>query len=89
MKELSNELKNQIEAFDNASQENKFLDSLLFEPYQILQFSARELSETDRVFPNDELSRLYEILNKILNAMLGGSEETLDGDVLDQLYRIV
>ena len=89
MKELSNELKNQIEAFEDAPEKNKFLDSLSFVPYQILEFAARELSETDRLFPNDELSKLYEILNKILNAMLGGSEETLDEDVLDQLSRIV
>lgn len=89
VKELSNELKNQIEAFEDAPEKNKFLNSLPFEPYQILEFAARELSETDRLFPNDELSKLYEILSKILNVMHGGSEETLDKDFLDQLYRIV
>lgn len=89
MKELSSELKNQIEAFEDAPEKNAFLNSLPFEPYQILEFAARELSETDRLFPNDELSTLYEILNKILNAMTGGSEETLDEDVLYQLSRIV
>ena len=89
VKELSNELKNQIEAFEDAPEKNKFLNSLPFVPYQILEFAARELSETDRLFPNDELSKLYEILSKILNVMHGGSEETLDKDFLDQLYRIV
>lgn len=89
VKELSNELKNQIEAFEDAPEKNKFLNSLPFVPYQILEFAARELSETDRVFSNDELSKLYEILSKILNVMHGGSEETLDKDFLDQLYRIV
>ena len=89
MKELSSELKNQIEAFEDAPEKNAFLNSLPFEPYQILEFAARELSETDRLFPNDELSKLYEILSKILNVMHGGSEETLDKDFLDQLYRIV
>ena len=89
MKELSNELKNQIEAFEDAPEKNKFLNSLPFVPNQILEFAARELSETDRLFPNDELSKLYEILSKILNVMHGGSEETLDKDFLDQLYRIV
>lgn len=89
VKELSNELKNQIEAFEDAPEKNAFLNSLPFVPYQILEFAARELSETDRLFPNDELSKLYEILSKILNVMHGGSEETLDKDFLDQLYRIV
>ena len=89
VKELSNELKNQIEAFEDAPEKNAFLNSLPFVPYQILEFAARELSETDRVFSNDELSKLYEILSKILNVMHGGSEETLDKDFLDQLYRIV
>ena len=89
MKELSSELKNQLEAFENASQENNFLDSLPFEHYQILEFAARELSETDRLFSNNELSTLYEILNKILNAMIGGAEETLDEDDFNQLSRIV
>ena len=89
MKELSSELKNQLEKFEDNSQENNFLDSLPVEHYLILEFAARELSETDRLFPNDELSKLYEILSKILNVMHGGSEETLDKDFLDQLYRIV
>ena len=85
MKELSNELKNQIEAFEDAPEKNKFLNSLSFEPYQILELAARELSETDRVFSNDELSKLYEILNKILNV----TEETLDENVVYQFSRIV
>ena len=89
VKELSSELKNQLEAFENASQENNFLDSLPFEHYQILEFAARELSETDRLFSNNELSTLYEILNKILNAMIGESEETLNENDFTQLYRIV
>ena len=89
VKELSSELKNQLEAFENASQENNFLDSLPFEHYQILEFAARELSETDRLFSNNELSTLYEILNEILNVMLGGSEETFDENRVYQLSRIV
>lgn len=88
VKELSSELKNQLEAFENASQENNFLDSLPFEHYQILEFAARELSETDRLFSNNELSTLYEILNKILNAMIGGAE-TLNENDFTQLSRIV
>ena len=88
MKELSSQLKNQLEAFENSSQENKFLDSLSFEHYQILEFAARELSETDRLFSNNELSTLYEILNKILNAMIGGAE-TLNENDFTQLSRIV
>ena len=88
MKELSSELKNQLEAFENASQENNFLDLLLFEHYQILEFAARELSENDRLFSNNELSTLYEILNKILNAMIGGAEILNEND-FTQLSRIV
>lgn len=89
MKELSNELKNQIEAFEDAPEKNKFLNSLPFVPYQILEFAVRELSETDRPFSNDDLSTLYEILNEILNVMLGGSEETFDENRVYQLSRIV
>ena len=88
VKELSNELKNQIEAFEDAPEKNAFLNSLPFVPYQILEFAARELSETDRLFPNDELSTLYEILNKILNAIFGGAE-TLNKNDFTQLSRIV
>ena len=88
VKELSSELKNQLEAFENASQENNFLDLLLFEHYQILEFAARELSENDRLFSNNELSTLYEILNKILNAMIGGAEILNEND-FTQLSRIV
>ena len=89
VKELSNELKNQIEAFEDAPEKNKFLNSLPFVPYQILEFAVRELSETDRPFSNDDLSTLYEILNEILNVMLGGSEETFDENRVYQLSRIV
>ena len=89
VKELSNELKNQIEAFEDAPEKNKFLNSLPFVPYQILEFAVRELSETDRPFSNDDLSTLYEILNEILNVMLGRSEETFDENRVYQLSRIV
>lgn len=89
MKELSNELKNQIEAFEDAPEKNAFLNSLPFVPYQILEFAARELSETDRQFSNDDLSTLYEILNEILNAIFGGSEETFDENRVYKLSRIV
>ncbi len=89
VKELSNELKNQIEAFEDAPEKNAFLNSLPFVPYQILEFAARELSETDRQFSNDDLSTLYEILNEILNAIFGGSEETFDENRVYKLSRIV
>ena len=88
MKELSSELKNQLEKFEDNSQENNFLDSLPVEHYLILEFAANELSETDRIFSNAELSTLYEIFHKILNAM-NSSAETLNENDFTQLSRIV
>ena len=88
VKELSSELKNQLEKFEDNSQENNFLDSLPVEHYLILEFAANELSETDRIFSNAELSTLYEIFHKILNAM-NSSAETLNENDFTQLSRIV
>ena len=88
MKKLSSELKNQLEAFGNASEKNELLDSLPVEHYLILELAAKELSETDRLFSNAELSTLYEIFHKILNAM-NSSAETLNENDFTQLSRIV